>query len=97
MGADVNQKLFRGYAITAAVREGHIKVAEVLMTAGASRDACEEALVEASYVGQPRISEMLMGSQMIRPHVAVHALVLACCRGFVAVVDALIKVWLISH
>ncbi|XP_030459921.2 uncharacterized protein LOC115680267 [Syzygium oleosum] len=91
MGADVNQKLFRGYAITAAVREGHIKVAEVLMTAGASRDACEEALVEASYVGQPRISEMLMGSQMIRPHVAVHALVLACCRGFVAVVDALIK------
>ncbi|KAF8018464.1 hypothetical protein BT93_H3374 [Corymbia citriodora subsp. variegata] len=91
MGADVNQKLFRGYAITAAVREGHIKVTEVLMTAGASRDACEEALVEASYVGQPRVSEMLMGSQMIRPHVAVHALVLACCRGFVAVVDALIK------
>ncbi|KAI3426781.1 ANK_REP_REGION domain-containing protein [Psidium guajava] len=91
MGADVNQKLFRGYAITAAVREGHIKIAEVLMTAGASRDACEEALVEASYVGEPRISEMLMGSQMIRPHVAVRALVLACCRGFVEVVDALIK------
>ncbi|KAI6694630.1 hypothetical protein NL676_022340 [Syzygium grande] len=61
------------------------------MTAGASRDAREEALVEASYSGQPRISEMPMGSQMIRPHVAVHALVLACCRGFVALVDALIK------
>lgn len=33
-----------------------------------------------------------MGSDLIRPHVAVHALVTACCRGFADVVDALVKV-----
>ncbi|KAA8533282.1 hypothetical protein F0562_033185 [Nyssa sinensis] len=32
-----------------------------------------------------------MGSNIIRPHVAVHALVTASCRGFVDVVDTLIK------
>ncbi|KAA8548213.1 hypothetical protein F0562_004526 [Nyssa sinensis] len=32
-----------------------------------------------------------MGSDLIRPHIAVHALVTACCRGFVDVVDALMK------
>lgn len=33
-----------------------------------------------------------MGASMIRPHVAVHALVTASCRGFVDVVETLIKV-----
>ncbi|KAK9108285.1 hypothetical protein Syun_024296 [Stephania yunnanensis] len=32
-----------------------------------------------------------MGSDMIRPHVAVHALVTACCRGFLDVMDTLLK------
>ena len=84
--------MFRGYATTAAVREGHLKVLEVLLNAGASQLACEEALMEASYLGRARFVELLMQSNMIRPQVAVHALVSACCRGFVEVVDVLIKV-----
>ncbi|EFH47867.1 ankyrin repeat family protein [Arabidopsis lyrata subsp. lyrata] len=32
-----------------------------------------------------------MGTDLIRPHVAVHALATACCRGFVDVVGALLK------
>ncbi|XP_059657725.1 uncharacterized protein LOC132304179 isoform X3 [Cornus florida] len=91
VGANVNQKLFRGYATTAAVREGHIEILEMLLNGGASQTACEEALLEASYVGQTRPAELLMGSDMIRPHVAVHALVTASCRGFVDVVETLIK------
>lgn len=33
-----------------------------------------------------------MASDLIRPHLAVHAIVIACCRGFVDVVDTLMKV-----
>ncbi|CAL5349024.1 unnamed protein product [Camellia sinensis] len=91
IGADVNQKLFRGFATTAAVREGHLEILEILVKAGASQPACEEALLEASCHGRARLAELLMGSDLIRPHVAVHALVTACCRGFKDVVDALIK------
>ncbi|XP_052729008.1 uncharacterized protein LOC108328143 isoform X2 [Vigna angularis] len=92
VGANVNMRMFRGYATTASVREGHLKVLEVLINAGASQLACEEALMEASYLGRARFVELLMQSNMIRPQVAVHALVSACCRGFVEVVDVLIKV-----
>lgn len=88
----MNQKLFRGYATTAAVREGHLEILQTLINAGASQPACEEALLEASYLGRARPAELLMGSEMIRPYAAVHALVTACCRGFVDVVDTLIKV-----
>ncbi|KAK9276201.1 hypothetical protein L1049_005732 [Liquidambar formosana] len=91
VGANVNQKLFRGYATTAATREGHLGILEIIINACASQLACEEALLEASYHGRARAAELLMGSDMIRPHVAVHALVHACCRGFVDVVDTLIK------
>ncbi|XP_014493370.1 ankyrin-3 isoform X1 [Vigna radiata var. radiata] len=91
VGANVNMRMFRGYATTASVREGHLKVLEVLINAGASQLACEEALMEASYLGRARFVELLMQSNMIRPQVAVHALVSACCRGFVEVVDVLIK------
>ncbi|KAK3223597.1 hypothetical protein Dsin_010622 [Dipteronia sinensis] len=91
VGANVNQKLFRGYATTAAVREGHLEILDVLIKAGASQEACEEALLEASYLGEARSTELLMGSDLIRPQVAVHALVSACCRGFVNVVDTLIR------
>ncbi|XP_028084791.1 ankyrin-3-like isoform X3 [Camellia sinensis] len=91
IGADVNQKLFRGFATTAAVREGHLEILEILVKAGSSQPACEEALLEASCHGCARLAGLLMGSDLIRPHVAVHALVTACCRGFKDVVDALIK------
>ncbi|XP_054787958.1 uncharacterized protein LOC129293867 isoform X1 [Prosopis cineraria] len=90
-GAKVNLRLFRGYAITAAVREGHEEVTKLLMNSGASQLACEEALVEASCLGRSRFSELLMLSNMIRPQVAVYALVSASCRGFVDVVHVLIK------
>ncbi|XP_022740355.1 ankyrin-2-like [Durio zibethinus] len=91
IGADVNQKLFKGFATTEAVREGRLEILEILLKAGASQLACEEALLEASCHGQARLAELLMGSDLIRPHVAVNALVTACCRGFVEVVDTLMK------
>ncbi|GJW27931.1 zinc finger, CCHC-type containing protein [Tanacetum coccineum] len=43
------QKLFRGFSITAAVRRDHLEIFEMLLKAGASQTACEEALLEASY------------------------------------------------
>ncbi|XP_043704358.1 ankyrin-3 [Telopea speciosissima] len=91
VGADVNQKLFRGYATTAAVREGHLEILEILLKAGASQPACEEALLESSCQGRYGFAELIMVSDLIRPQVAVHALVIACCRGFVDVVDTLMK------
>lgn len=92
VGADVNQKLFRGYATTAAAREGRGDVLELLLRAGAAQPACEEALLEACAHGQAKLARLLMDSDQIRPNVAVHALVSACSRGFVDVVDTLIKV-----
>lgn len=91
-GADVNQKLFRGHAITAAVREDQAEVAALLLKAGASQHACEEAVMEASLHGRARIAELLMESDLVRPPVAAHALALAASRGFVDVVDTLIEV-----
>ncbi|XP_044501992.1 ankyrin-3-like isoform X2 [Mangifera indica] len=91
VGADVNQKVFRGFATTVAVREGHLEILEILLKAGASQPACEEALIEASCHGRAKLAELLMGSDLIRPHVAVHALVVACCRGFVDVVETIMK------
>lgn len=88
----MNQKLFRGYATTAAVREDHLEILDLLIKAGACQEACEEALLETSYLGQARPAELLMATDLIRPQVSVHALVSACCRGFVNVVDTLIKV-----
>ncbi|XP_041009559.1 ankyrin-3-like [Juglans microcarpa x Juglans regia] len=90
-GADVNQKLFRGCVTTAAVREGHLEILEILLKAGASQLACEEALLEASCHGRARHTELLMGSDLIRPHVGRHALVTACFRGFADVVETLMK------
>ncbi|KAL8471119.1 hypothetical protein ACS0TY_028715 [Phlomoides rotata] len=91
VGADVNLQLFRGFATTAAAREGHYEILEILLKAGACQSACEEALLEASSHGHSQLVELLMGSDLIRPHAAVHALVTACCRGFVEVVDTLMK------
>lgn len=91
-GADVNGKVFRGYPATAAAREGRAEVAELLVRAGASQPACEEAVVEAALQGQAALAAIFMGSDLVRPRVAIHALVSAAARGFVDVVDTLIKV-----
>ncbi|CAN8256354.1 unnamed protein product [Cochlearia groenlandica] len=91
IGADVNQKLFRGFATTVAVREGYLEVLEILLKAGASQPACEEALVAASCHGRSRFAELLMGTDLVRPQVAVHALTTASCRGFVDVIETLLK------
>ncbi|CAN8275354.1 unnamed protein product [Cochlearia groenlandica] len=91
IGADVNQKLFRGFATTVYVREEHFKVLEILLKAGASQPACEEALVSASCHGRSRFAELLMGTDLIQPHVVVHALTTAYCRGFVDVIETLLK------
>lgn len=88
----MNQKMFRGYATTAAAREGHIEILKMLISGGATQNACEEALLEACYMGRTRPAELLMASDMVRPHVAVHALVTAAFRGFKDFVDTLIKV-----
>ncbi|KAL8241674.1 hypothetical protein R6Q59_011976 [Mikania micrantha] len=90
-GANVNKKLFRGYATTAAARGSHIEILELLIEGGASRLACEEALLEASHLGLAKVVKALMASKLIRPNVAIHALVNASCRGFVDVVDTLLK------
>lgn len=97
VGADVNLQSFRGYATAAAAREGHYEILEILLKAGASQPACEEALLEVGSHGHSQLVELLMGSDLIRPHIAVHALVTACCRGFVEVVDNLMKVYLWTH
>ncbi|XP_020083915.1 ankyrin repeat domain-containing protein 17-like isoform X1 [Ananas comosus] len=90
-GADVNQKLFRGYAATAAAREGHCDILEVLLKAGASQPACEDALLEASLFGEAEAVQLLISSEMVRLDSAAHAIVTASSRGFVDVVAALIK------
>lgn len=74
------------------MREGHLEILKILLKAGASQPACEEALLEASCHGNAKFVELLMSSDLIRPHLAVHAIVIACCRGFVDVVDNLMKV-----
>ncbi|KAK9274440.1 hypothetical protein L1049_021687 [Liquidambar formosana] len=90
-GADVNQELFRGFATTAAAREGHCVILDMLLKAGASQSACEDALLEACLCGQHKAAELLICSEMTGPDVTQHALVSASCRGFIDVVNALIK------
>ncbi|KAL3526164.1 hypothetical protein ACH5RR_014536 [Cinchona calisaya] len=91
VGADVNLNVFKGFPTTAAVREGNLEMLEILLKAGASQPACEEALLEASCHGHSKLAELLMASDLIRPHIAVQALVTACCRGFVDVISSLVK------
>lgn len=90
-GADVNVELFRGYATTAAAREGHCAILDMLVKAGASKLACERALMEACLSGQAEAAELLICSEMIGPDVAQHAIVSASCKGFVDVVSKLVK------
>ncbi|CAH1433837.1 unnamed protein product [Lactuca virosa] len=91
IGANVNKKLFRGYATTAATRGCHVEILELLIEGGASQVACEEALLEASHHGLAMPAKALMASDLIRPNVAVHAHVNASCRGYIDFVDTLFK------
>ena len=93
----MNGKVFRGYPTTAAAREGCAEVAELLVRAGASQPACEEAIVEAALQGQAALAATFMRSDLVRPRIAVHALVSSTARGFVDVVDTLVKVCQCLH
>lgn len=90
-GADVNHRLFRGYATTAAAREGHYEVLNILLKAGASQPSCEEALLEASLSGQVKAAELLINWEMTRPEISTSSLIHASSRGLVEIVDLLIK------
>ena len=91
-GVDVNRKLFKGYATTAAAREGHINVLQMLLECGASQEACEDALVEATSLGETEIVRLLISSGVVRPTALAHATVIASSRGFVDVITALLEV-----
>lgn len=88
----MNRKLYKGYATTAAAREGHINILDMLLEYGASQDACEDALVEASSLGETEIVRRLISSGIVGPTALSHATVIASSRGFVDVIDALLKV-----
>jgi len=90
-GADVNQKVFRGYATTAAAREGHYMILNLLQRAGAQQLALEDALLEACLFGQGKSVELLISSDMTRPEVLAQALLYASSRGFMDIVAVLIK------
>lgn len=91
-GADVNQELFRGFATTAAAREGHYILLHMLLKAGASRSACEDALLEACLCGQSKAAKLLIRSKMTGPNVEQQALLSVSCRGFVDVAKTLVEV-----
>lgn len=95
-GADVNQRLFRGYAATAATREGHYEVLSILLKAGSSQPACEEALLEACLSGQVTMAELLISWEMVRMEVLTSALIHSSSRGLVDIVQLLIKVMPLS-
>ncbi|KAJ3706216.1 hypothetical protein LUZ61_009921 [Rhynchospora tenuis] len=90
-GADVNRKLFKGYATTAAAREGHIDILGMLMEYGASQDACEDALIEATSLDQTEVVRLLISSEMVGPMALAHATVIASSRGFVDVITVLLE------
>jgi hypothetical protein len=78
-GADVNQKLFLGYATTAAAR--NIDVLKMLLLAGATQEACEDALSEACLFGEVEAVRILVSSEMLGTEAMTRALVTACSRG----------------
>lgn len=90
-GADINQDFFRGYAITAAAREGHCDILGILLKAGVSQPACEDALLEASLCGEAEAVRLLIRSEIVQSDAAAHAVVTAASRGFLEVVAALVE------
>lgn len=90
-GTDVNERLFRGYALTAAAREGHTEVLSILLKSGAYQPACEEAFLEACLAGQAKTADLLMKWELARPEVLTSALIHASSRGFLDIVELLEK------
>uniref|UniRef100_J3LCK1 Uncharacterized protein n=1 Tax=Oryza brachyantha TaxID=4533 RepID=J3LCK1_ORYBR len=90
-GADVNQKLFLGYATTAAAREGNKDILAMLLQAGATQEACEHSLSEAILFAEAESARLLVCSEMIGPEAATHALVTASSGGFDDVVVILLQ------
>ncbi|GMH15882.1 hypothetical protein Nepgr_017723 [Nepenthes gracilis] len=70
-----NGELFRGFTTTPTVRVSLLEILEILLEIGTSQPACEEALFGASYHGRVGFVELLMGFDLIHPHVLMHALV----------------------
>jgi hypothetical protein len=87
----VNGKLYNGYATTAAAREGRVNILHMLLEYGTSQDACEDALVEASSLGETEIVQ-LISSAIVGPTALSHATVIASSRGFVDEIIAFLKV-----
>jgi hypothetical protein len=81
-GWSLNQKLFLGYATTSAAREGNIDVLKMLLLAGATQEACEDALSEACLFGEVEAVRILVSSEMLGIEAMARALVTACSRGF---------------
>ncbi|MCO5576882.1 hypothetical protein L7F22_030703 [Adiantum nelumboides] len=90
-GADVNLRIFRGYAVTAAAREGHSEILSILLKSGAYQPSCEEAFLEACLAGQVETTEILMKWELARPEVLTSALIHASSRGFLDIVELLLK------
>ncbi|GMH29706.1 hypothetical protein Nepgr_031549 [Nepenthes gracilis] len=86
-----NQYPFRGFATTTVVRVGHLEILEFLLRAETSQPACKEAWLEASNNGHAGFVELLLGFNLIWPHVSMHTLVIVCDRGFKDVVDVLLR------
>ncbi|GMH00513.1 hypothetical protein Nepgr_002352 [Nepenthes gracilis] len=73
---NTNQHSFRGFATSVTEGEGQLKILAILLGIGAFQLACEEAKLETSYKGRVGFVELLLGSNLILPHVLVHVLVL---------------------
>ncbi|KAK8945553.1 hypothetical protein KSP40_PGU010622 [Platanthera guangdongensis] len=63
----------------------------MLLKAGVSQRACDDALLEASLCGEAEAVQLLIRSEMVQSDAAAHALVTAASRGFLDVVAALVE------
>ncbi|KAG0450039.1 hypothetical protein HPP92_027108 [Vanilla planifolia] len=90
LGSGCEPEAVPRYAMTAAAREEEEAV-ELLLRAGAGQEACEEAVVEASRHGLARIVELIVGS-ILSALAFRFMLATAASRGFVDVVDTLLKI-----
>ncbi|GMH13235.1 hypothetical protein Nepgr_015076 [Nepenthes gracilis] len=90
--AAVNQKLFKGFTPSIAVREGQLEIIGVLLKVRASQHTCGEALLEARCHTRARCVEWLKNSDLIWPHVLVYALVTACYGGFKDMGDVFLSI-----
>ncbi|AET00940.1 hypothetical protein MTR_5g097640 [Medicago truncatula] len=58
-GANVNVRLFRGYATTTTVREGHLKILQVFINSGVSQllsDRGFNVIIDVTYLAEAILS-----------------------------------------